>query len=73
MFALLAVAASQPALAHDSRQRVRTDAQALFVIDTSRSMAAATTPAAPTRLARAERLAATCAARSPTSKRASPR
>ena len=59
LFVLLAVAASQPALAHDSRQRVRTDAQALFVIDTTRSMAAATEPAAPTRLARAERLAAT--------------
>jgi von Willebrand factor type A domain len=57
-FVLLAVAATQPALAHDTAQRVRTDAQVLFVLDTSRSMAAARTPAAPTRLARAEAAAA---------------
>jgi hypothetical protein len=58
LFALLAVAAAQPALAHDVRQRVRTDAQVLFVLDTSRSMAAAPARSAPTRLARAEHLAA---------------
>ena len=57
-FALLAIAATQPALAHDTVQRVRTDAQVLFVLDTSRSMAAAVTPTAPTRLARAESAAA---------------
>lgn len=55
---MLAVAAAQPALAHDVRQRVRTDAQVLFVLDTSRSMAAASAPTAPTRLERAERLTA---------------
>jgi hypothetical protein len=58
LFALLAVAVAQPALAHDVRQRVRTDAQVLFVLDTSRSMAAAPTPSASTRLARAQHLAA---------------
>ncbi len=58
LFAVLAVAAAQPALAHEARQRVRTDAQVLFVLDTSRSMAAASAPSAPTRLVRAEHLAA---------------
>ena len=57
-FALLAVAAAQPALAHDTQQRVRTDAQVLFVLDTSRSMAGAVTPTAPTRLDRARSAAA---------------
>jgi len=57
-FALLAIAAAQPALAHDTQQRVRTDAQVLFVLDTSRSMAAALTPTSPTRLDRAVKAAA---------------
>jgi hypothetical protein len=57
-FALLAIAAAQPALAHDTELRVRTDAQVLFVLDTSRSMAAAVTPVAPARLERAETAAA---------------
>jgi hypothetical protein len=64
-FALLAIAAAQPALAHDTEQRVRTDAQVLFVLDTSRSMAAARTPASPTRLDRAETAAATLRASIP--------
>src|SRR5258705_11466975 len=64
-FVLLAVAAAQPALAHDTKERVRTDAQVLFVLDTSRSMAAARTPASPTRLARAEKAAATLRASIP--------
>ncbi|HTZ06486.1 MAG TPA: vWA domain-containing protein [Gaiellaceae bacterium] len=51
--ALLGLAAAQPALDRSSSQRVRTDAQALFVLDTSRSMAASRTPASPTRLDRA--------------------
>ena len=51
--ALLGLAAAQPALTHRPGTRVRTDAEALFVFDTSRSMAASTTPASPTRLDRA--------------------
>src|SRR5258705_5811781 len=58
LFALLALAATQPALSHDTVQRVRKDAQALFVLDTSRSMAAASTPNGPTRLARSKEAAA---------------
>lgn len=64
-FALLALAAAQPAVAHDTVQRVRTDAQVLFVLDISRSMAAAAAPAAPTRLARAETAAVSLRARIP--------
>jgi hypothetical protein len=51
--ALLGLAAAQPALAHSSSPRVRSDAQALFVLDTSRSMAASASPTAPSRLDRA--------------------
>jgi von Willebrand factor type A domain len=58
VFVLLALAATQPALSHDTVDRVRTDAQALFVLDTSRSMAAASTRSGPTRLARAKDAAA---------------
>jgi hypothetical protein len=54
MFILLALAATQPALSHDTAVRVRKDAQALFVLDTSRSMAAASSRSGPTRLARAK-------------------
>jgi hypothetical protein len=50
---LLGVAASQPVLRSTSSLNVRTDAQALFVIDTSRSMLASSSPGARTRLARA--------------------
>lgn len=58
MFVLLGLAATQPALSHDSAQRVRTDAQALFVVDTSRSMSAASSLSERTRLARAKAAAA---------------
>ena len=51
--ALLGLAAAQPALTHESRSRVRSDVQALFVLDTSRSMAASATASSPTRLDRA--------------------
>jgi hypothetical protein len=51
--AVLGLAAAQPALKHDAHVRVRTDAQALFVLDVSRSMAASATPRSPTRLDRA--------------------
>jgi hypothetical protein len=47
------LAAAQPALVHSSSPEVRRDAQALFVLDTSRSMAASSTPTSPTRLDRA--------------------
>lgn len=56
--ALLAVAATQPALAHRTRLRTRTDAQALFVIDVSGSMQASSGPRSPTRLERARNVAA---------------
>lgn len=50
---LLGLAAAQPALTRSSSPRVRRDVQALFVLDTSRSMAASSSPTAPTRLDRA--------------------
>ncbi|MEP7334686.1 MAG: hypothetical protein ABI717_02800 [Actinomycetota bacterium] len=54
---LLGLAAAQPALRAPETARVRTDAQAMFVLDTSRSMLAAASPGAPSRLARAQRAA----------------
>jgi hypothetical protein len=51
--ALLGLAAAQPALTHESSRRVRKDVQALFVLDTSRSMAASASQDSPTRLDRA--------------------
>jgi hypothetical protein len=51
--ALLGLAAAQPALTSESHARERTDVAALFVLDNSRSMAAAATAASPTRLDRA--------------------
>lgn len=53
-FVLVGVAAAQPALSHDTVQRARTDAAALFILDTSRSMAASRGPTGRTRLARAK-------------------
>ncbi len=50
---LLALAAAQPALTRGPKQRVRTDAEALFVIDISQSMAASSGASGPTRLQRA--------------------
>jgi hypothetical protein len=57
-FVLLALAGTQPALSHETSQRVRRDAQALFVVDTSRSMAASSGTAGATRLVRATAAAA---------------
>jgi hypothetical protein len=51
--ALLGLAAAQPALTSEGSLRIREDAQALFVLDTSRSMGASRSPGAPTRLDRA--------------------
>ncbi|HEY3541249.1 MAG TPA: hypothetical protein VGK79_01795 [Gaiellaceae bacterium] len=51
--ALLGLAAAQPALTRSSTVRVQRGVQAMFVLDTSRSMAAAASPRAATRLDRA--------------------
>jgi von Willebrand factor type A domain len=51
--ALLGLAAAQPALTRSAHPRTRTDVQAVFVLDTSRSMAASASPTSPTRLDRA--------------------
>ena len=55
--ALLALAAMQPAVRSTTTAKVRTDAQAIFVLDISRSMLAARSPHSPDRLARAKQLA----------------
>src|SRR5262249_9356879 len=52
--ALLGLAATQPALQSTAHARVRTDAQALFVLDVSRSMLASSGRTGRTRLARAK-------------------
>jgi len=51
--ALLGLAAAQPAFTRVDRTTVRSDVEALFVLDTSRSMAASATATSPTRLNRA--------------------
>jgi hypothetical protein len=51
---LLGIAAAGPALRTHSGRRIRTDAQAIFILDTSRSMAAAESFRAPTRLEQAQ-------------------
>jgi hypothetical protein len=56
LLAAVAVAAAQPAVDRTATAYVRTDAQAFYVFDTSRSMLAARAPTAPTRLARARAL-----------------
>jgi von Willebrand factor type A domain len=55
--ALLGIAAAQPTIVRHSSQRVRTDAEAWFVLDTSRSMKASAEPRSPSRFARAQALA----------------
>jgi hypothetical protein len=55
--ALVGVAATQPTLTRHSSQRVRTDAEAWFVLDTSLSMKASAGPGAPTRFQRSQMLA----------------
>jgi hypothetical protein len=54
---LLALGATQPALVRSSTHPQRTDAEALLVLDISRSMLASRAPGAPTRLDRAKRIA----------------
>jgi hypothetical protein len=51
--AALGLAAAQPALTRETHARERAGVEALFVFDTSRSMAASATAASPTRLDRA--------------------
>jgi hypothetical protein len=55
--ALLALGAAQPVLQRDRTHAVRSDAEAFFVFDTTRSMAAAESPGASSRFARAKELA----------------
>jgi von Willebrand factor type A domain len=55
--ALVAVAAAQPVVVHRQLVHERGDAQAFFVLDTSRSMDASSGPGKPTRILRAKRLA----------------
>ena len=52
---LLALTAAQPAFTRGPKDRVRTDAEALFVFDISQSMAASSGPKGATRLERAKR------------------
>ena len=56
--ALLALAAAQPAWRTNEQHRARTASQTFFVVDVSRSMAAARDLSAPTRLARARSVVA---------------
>jgi hypothetical protein len=51
---LLAVAASRPVVRETQARYVRTDAEAIFALDISRSMLAAASPAGPDRLVRAK-------------------
>jgi von Willebrand factor type A domain len=54
---LLGLAAAQPVLTDQTVARTRNDVAVLFVLDTSRSMAASLSPTSPTRLARAKQAA----------------
>jgi hypothetical protein len=64
--ALLGLAATQPTLVRATERKARTDAQAWFVFDTSRSMMASTAPGDPSRFERARRLALKVRAAIPT-------
>jgi hypothetical protein len=64
--AALALAVMQPVVSFDEDQQVRTDAEAIFVLDTSRSMLASDAPGAAARLARAKELATALHATVPT-------
>ncbi len=64
--AVLALAATQPALSDVVTARTRTNVEVLFVLDTSRSMAASASANSPTRLERAELAAARLRAEIPT-------
>jgi len=64
--AVLGLAATQPALSSVATARMRTNVEVLFVLDTSRSMAASASPDSPTRLERAVAAAARLRAEIPT-------
>jgi hypothetical protein len=64
--ALLGMAATQPTLVRATQRQARTDAQAWFVFDTSRSMMASSTPSSPSRFERARQLALKVRAAIPT-------
>lgn len=63
--ALLGLAAAQPVLDRSASREERTDAEILFVLDTSRSMLAAAGPGSPTRFDRARDAALEIRARFP--------
>ena len=63
--ALLALAASRPVVRETQARYVRSDAEAIFALDISRSMLAAASPSAPDRLARAKAAAETLRAAIP--------
>jgi hypothetical protein len=65
VFVLLGVAAAQPALRTTERVGVRTRSQVFYVVDVSRSMAAADAPGRPTRLDRARSVVARLHAAAP--------
>jgi hypothetical protein len=50
----LGLSAAQPVVSFDENRSVRTDAEAIFVLDTTRSMLASDSPDSPSRLARAK-------------------
>lgn len=54
---LLALAASRPVVRASHSRYLRTDAEAIFAIDVSRSMLASSSPTGPTRIARAKQAA----------------
>jgi hypothetical protein len=62
---LLALAATQPVIAWSRTSEVRTDAEAFFVLDTSRSMLARPNLSKPTRLERAKEIGSTLRAAIP--------
>jgi hypothetical protein len=57
--ACVGAAATQPVVSLDEQRRVRTDAEVLVVLDTTRSMLASAAPAGPSRLTRAKAVAST--------------
>ncbi|MGH3077260.1 MAG: vWA domain-containing protein [Gaiellaceae bacterium] len=64
--ACLGLAAMQPVASLEETRRVRTDVEALVVLDTTRSMLASATPRSPSRMDRAKGVATALHARLPT-------
>jgi hypothetical protein len=61
----LGLSAAQPVVSFDEKRSVRTDAEAIFVLDTTRSMLARDAPDSPSRLARAKAMTTVLAASIP--------